>query len=229
MTERNCMSSLELIALRSDPDNVELREHLEGCERCAALLVLLPDDSEARFESLLGALNTRLPEIRALLPEKPSAAAGLERNGHRAVTRTRVVLFGAYLQEALEGSEWDQVSLAEKADVSSAQLKKFLEDQFDLVHRRDAEMVASVIRAISSDPEEVIRGPLFESLLLCPGGMAKATGSGEQTFIAASSFADVGEEQRNEEIQRDFIEVDESPAAQTQAVDLYVADVLAAI
>jgi hypothetical protein len=229
MTERHCISSLELIALRSAPDDAELREHLGECERCTALLALLPEDCEARFESSLAALNLRIPEIRAALGEKPATAASPRRNGARAMTRTRVVLFGAYLQEALEGTEWDEVSLAEKADVSSSQLGKFLKDRFDLIHRRDAEMVASVIRTISTDPEEVVRGPLFQSLRLCPGGMVEASDSAEQTFIAASSFAGVDEERRDEEIQRDFMEVDESPAAQTQAVDLYLADVLAAI
>lgn len=229
MTERHCLSSLELIALRGATADAELREHLEECERCAALLALLPDDCEARFESSLAALNSSISELRAVLGEQPAHAMSPEKNEARAMTRTRVVLFGAYLQRALEGAAWDEVSLAEKADVSSSQLDKFLKDRFDLTHRRDAEMVASVIKTISTDPEEVVRGPLFQSLRLCPGGIVEATDAAEQTFIAASSFAGVEEEQRDEEIQRDFVEVDESPGARSHAVDLYLADVLAAI
>lgn len=233
MTDRACLASLELLALRSEPTQEGHRDHLRCCPRCLALSELLPATVEGDYVELLGALTADddglVREAQAKLTAKSQAAAERSRHERRGVrSRTRVVLFGEFLREAIEEGDWDEVSLAERAQITGTQLTAFLDDRFDLRFRRDTGALASVLSLITDDPETVARGPLCASLLRGEGGLLRASEGGTE-MLAASSFAGVSKEQREMDLWRDQVEVDESDAGRRQAAELYVEDVLAAL
>jgi hypothetical protein len=142
---------------------------------------------------------------------------------------TTTVLFSAYLREQMDEHGWDEVSLAEQADLETLQLRAFLTDRFDLTWRKDTAALAVVIGIVSGeegDPEAVLEGPLRNSLLLNEGGMPEAT-SDSDLARAASSFAGVSDEARDRDIERGQYEVDDTTAGHKAAIDTYVADVRA--
>lgn len=143
--------------------------------------------------------------------------------------RTTTVLFSAYLREQMDEHGWDEVSLAEQADLERLQLHAFLTDRFDLAWRKDTAALAVVIGIVSGekgDPEAVLEGPLRNSLLLIEGGMPRAT-SDSDLARAASSFAGVSDEARDRDIERGQYEVDDTTAGHKAAIDTYIADVRA--
>jgi hypothetical protein len=174
------------------------------------------------------------PAVVADAPESP-ADEPEPAHGTRVRTRpgpqnhTTTVLFSAYLREQMDEHGWDEVSLAERAELDTLQLRAFLTDKFDLAWRKDTAALAAVIRIVSgdvADPEAVLEGPLRNSLLLSEGGMPQATND-QGLARAASSFAGVSDDERDRDIERGQYEIDQSTAGHQAAVDTYIADVRA--
>jgi hypothetical protein len=233
MTEDHCLSSLELIEFRAGTGPVASQEHVRTCLRCSALFATLAPGAEERYEKLFATLGEEAQSMRRMIEDRLASGAptNAPRNEaalvRRSGTRTRTVLLSQFLREALEKEEWDLGSLAERVQVSTSLLTAFCDDVFDLTHRSDVDAIAQVLTILAEDPEEVARGPLWESLLRVPGGMIKATGSTE--MLAGSSFAGVSEESRESDLFRDQVKVDRSEPARRQAAELYLDDVLAAL
>lgn len=230
MTDDPCLSSLELIQLRRGVGEPLLREHVRSCTRCSALLAALSPAAEEHYDELLDSLERVAPSLQLMIEKElleakqttPSRAPT-----RRSGTRTRTVLLSQYLSEAIEAQDWDLNSLAERAQIPTSLLSGFCSDVFDLAHRRDTDAVANVLAILSDEPEEVARGPLWNSLLLTSEGMIQASGSPE--MLAGSSFAGVSDTSREADLFRDQFEVDRSEPARRQAAELYLGDVLAAL
>lgn len=231
MTNDLCLSSLELIEMLSGGGSEETRKHARVCVRCSALLAALPIDSERRHEELLASLDRNLATLRQTIDSRLQATEpsqpGQATPPRRPATRTRTLLLSQYLSEAIEEQDWDLTSLAERAHVSTSDLKAICHDTLDLIRRRDTDVVAKVLTILSEDPESVARGPLWQSLLQNAGGLLRA-GPGPE-ILAGSSFAGVSEASREADLHRDRLEVDTSEKARHQAAELYLSDVLAAL
>jgi hypothetical protein len=228
----NCLSSIELIALRKGGGSLASRDHARRCRRCSALLGAVTPRVLERQAALFASLREETQPIQRLIENKMAAGKVVNKSPKevppvRSRTRTRTILLSQYLGEALGKEEWDLGSLAEQAQVPTSLLTAFCNDVFDLTHRSDTEAVAKVLTALGDDPEEIARGPLWESLLRTPGGMIEATGTTE--MLAGSSFAGVSEASRESDLFRDQVEIDDSEPARKQAAELYLADVLAAL
>lgn len=230
MTDDLCLSSFELLELRSSGGTDETRAHVRACVRCAALIAAVPPDAERRRAELLtsldegvGALKRRIASQKQAFEPSPQSRA----SRGRSATRTRTLLLSQYLCEAIDEQDWDLTSLAERAHTSTSQLDAIFHDTLDLVHRRDTDVVAKVLSILSEDPESVARGPLWQSLLQSVGGLLRA-GPGPE-MLAGSSFAGVSEASREADLYRDRLEVDTSETARRQAAELYLSDVLAAL
>ena len=230
MTEDLCLSSLELIELRSGGGTDETREHVRVCVRCSALLAALPTDVERRHTELLTPLDEGLATLRQTITSQMKTVEPAPEGKappRRPATRTRTLLLSQYLKETIDERDWDLPSLAERAHVSTSELNAICHDTLDVVHRRDTDVVAKVLTILSEDPESIARGPLWESLLQSAGGLLRA-GPGHE-MVAGSSFAGVSEASREADLFRDRLEVDTSEKARRQAAELYLNDVLAAL
>jgi hypothetical protein len=230
MTDDLCLSSLELIGLRSEAGSPQSRAHVRSCARCSALLAALPADAEHRYAELLTSLDGGTAALQQTIAAQIGRAEQQSPEQvpkRRAATRTRTLLLSDYLSEAIEGQDWDLSSLAERAHVSASQLSAICHDTLDLIHRRDTDVVAKVLSILSEDPESVARGPLWQSLLLSSGGLLK--GGESRAMLAGSSFAGVSDASREADLFRDQYEVDTSERARREAAELYLSDVLAAL
>lgn len=230
MTNDHCLSSLKLIQLRRGVGDPLVREHVRSCTRCSALLAALPATVEEHYKELLGALERETPSLQLKIEKdlsKAKQAQASPPSARRSATRTRTVLLGQYLSETIEAQDWDLSSLAERVQIPTSLLSGFCKNVFDLAHRRDTDALAHVLAILSDEPEEVARGPLWQSLLMASEGMMKASGSPE--MLAGSSFAGVSDSSREADLFRDQFDVDRSEQARRQAAELYLGDVLAAL
>lgn len=229
----HCLSSLELIELRTGGGSVASREHVQVCRRCSALLAASTPEAVERQAEFYASLRKETEAVQRLIEDKLVARKAVDlppKEGvpaPRSRTRTRTVLLSQFLGEIFEKGEWDRGSLAERAQIPTSLLNAFCNDIFDLTQRSDTDAVAQVLTALADDPEEIARGPLWESLLRTPGGMIDATGTPE--MLAGSSFAGISEASRESALFRDQVEIDDSDPARKQAAELYLADVLAAL
>lgn len=184
-------------------------------------------------------LRTLYHEVDQLLDEPGHEHLAKERTRERPPafhagtrTRTRTTMnFGDWLTSRFDEEGWDEVSLAEKADMTSNEVRSLIAGKFDLDYRRDTDRVATVLRLLAPEQgeiEDVVYGPLKISLELCQGGLVHAE-EGREEPIAASSFAIVDDDQRDDDLYSGMTAVDDSAEAHKQAVELYIQDVLAAI
>lgn len=228
-----CLSSLELIELRTGGGSVASREHVQMCRRCSALLAASTQEAVERQTELFASLRDETQAVQRLIEDKLAGRKAVDlppKEGvpaPRSRTRTRTVLLSQFLGEIFEKGAWDRNSLAERAQIPTSLLDAFCNDIFDLTHRSDTDAVAQVLTAVADDPEEIARGPLWESLLGTPGGMIDASGTPE--MLAGSSFAGVSEASRESALFRNQVDIDDSDPARKQAAELYLADVLAAL
>lgn len=92
-----------------------------------------------------------------------------------------------------------------------------LNDRLDLTDQSDVPDVQRVLTVIRLDDG---RDPVRASLQRSRGGMRRATGA--ETAIAARSFAGVSDAERERDLMRDQIAIDESPRAREGAVESYL-------
>lgn len=133
-----------------------------------------------------------------------------------------VLSLSGVLSSVFQKKEWDAVSLAEAAHVSTTDVDALLADRLDLTDQRDVESVASILHELGLKFEE-IEAPLRETLNSSPGGLRLGTGGTER--IAARTFADVTEEQRSKEIYEGLAKVDDSEEARRRAIESYLQEV----
>jgi hypothetical protein len=146
----------------------------------------------------------------------------------RTPTKTKAKLFSAYLAEQMDEAGWDEIGLAEKAELETLQVRAFLNDKFELTTQADTEPLAHVIQVVAQDEDTdlILDGPLRCSLQLIKGGMMEATGE-HGLAVAASSYGGVSDEKRNADLHKGRTDVDDSPAGQADAVETYIAGVRA--
>jgi hypothetical protein len=123
--------------------------------------------------------------------------------------------FGSLVAAALESEEWDEVTLAERASIERADLKRVVGDDLDLTWASDARVVVALTKTLDLHLD-IIEAPLRFSLARSRGGEPVA---GEQFRAAARSAPGVSDEQ----VQRDLhtAAIDDSDEARARQIDRY--------
>lgn len=137
----------------------------------------------------------------------------------------QVATVSAVLNRALE-SEWDRGSLLETAQIDGSHFDMFLRDRLDLQTCGDVEGLARVLTLVMGGPDEV-EPVVAQSLALSPGGEWEAKGSAQR--LAASSYADVSEEERKRALFRGISRVDKSDEGRRRAIERYLRELRAAL
>ena len=139
--------------------------------------------------------------------------------------RGELLTVSTILSRALE-ADWDRVSLLESAQVDGSHFNNFLKDQLDLQTCGDVEEVARVLTLVMGGTDEV-EPVVAQSLAESRGGEWEATGSPQR--LAASSYADVSEEERKRALFRGISRVDASEEGRRRAIDRYLRELRTAL
>ncbi|HLK13339.1 MAG TPA: hypothetical protein VKT78_00915 [Fimbriimonadaceae bacterium] len=128
--------------------------------------------------------------------------------------------FGSLIAASLASDEWDAVTLAERASVERADLQRILADDLDLTWATDARRVASLVRVLELDLQDV-ESPLRLSLARSRGGEPIAFEHYQAAARAAPGASD-------EQIKRDLLTkgIDESEDARARQIDAFWARVV---
>ena len=172
-----------------------------------------PDDPRRRFRS------EKLEWLRPLWqPLREAVVSDEDEDEDEDSVDPKPALVGLF-EKVFAEDEWDVVSLCEAAALDGQQWRRFSAGQLDLTGQLDLPQLARVFSELGRDFDEV--APAVEQTLwLNPGGQLRA--SPHEQRLAARSFSDVSEAQRQRDIQRGRRKVDESEAGRRAAVASYL-------